>query len=534
MLPIALHAAISDEFEVARPFFYGGIVLTGLCVLTGISARNWRVRKPARAMLLTVIGTYLALPVLLALPLMEAVPDLTLLDGYFEMMSSLTTTGATIIPDPASVADSVHLWRALVAWLGGLLIWVSAIAILAPLRLGGFEVLPSRVVHSQTGPENVDGQDPRERLARHVADLSPIYFGLTFMLWVLLLLAGEDPFVALCHAMSTLATSGITPTGGFEDGSAGRLGEAFVAVFLVFALSRRSFARDMSSSLRLPLRREPELRAAAFIVVSLTVVLVLRHWLAQLESPEDNLIIGVLSVAWGAFFTSFSFLTTNGFVSADWATTEVWTGLSAPGLILMGLALVGGGVATTAGGVKLLRVYILYKHGAREMERLVHPSSVSHLGSRERPILHQNAVIAWVYFMTFGIALCATILLLTATGIDFERSAVFAVAALSTTGPVIDRRDRKPHPIDLVQLPDLGKLVLCVAMATWAVRNLDARGVAQSRLLASLIFGAVLVGINAATREIKSRIDAAAPGNMLQPTSYCVPRVKRVAAKKRQ
>ena len=79
----------------------------------------------------------------------------------------------------------------------------------------------------------------------------------------------------------------------------------------------------------------------------------------------------------------------------DWAEARQWSGLGTPGMILMGLAVIGGGVATTAGGVKLLRVYALYMHGRREMARLVHPSSVSHV--RKGDSIHNNgAFIAWV------------------------------------------------------------------------------------------------------------------------------------------
>lgn len=461
MLPVSLHAAIHEDFTVARPFFYGGVVLTGVCVLVGVAARSRRIRKPARAMLLTIVGCYLVLPLLLALPLIETVPGLTLLGGYFEMMSSLTTTGATLLEDPGAVPASVHLWRAMVGWWGGLIAWVSAIAIFAPLRLGGFEVLANRVGHSQTGAETYERSEMRERLVRHSADLVPIYAGLTLLLWILLLLAGEDPFVALCHAMSTLSTSGITPLAGFEQAAAGRIGEMLLAVFFVFALLRRTFARDMSSNTNLPIWREPELRVAALIVLGLTLILILRHWLAIApEGAGSEATLG--AAAWGGFFTALSFLSTTGFASADWVDAQAWAGLSAPGLILMGLALVGGGVATTAGGVKLLRVYILYKHGSREMARLVHPSSVASIGGRGRTILPQNALIAWIYFMTFGLSLCAIMLALTATGVGFHEATILAVATLSTTGPLIDVAGQ--GGISEQTLPSVAQIVLCIAM----------------------------------------------------------------------
>ncbi|MEM1361204.1 MAG: potassium transporter TrkG [Pseudomonadota bacterium] len=462
MFPVAFHAVTIDDYVTARPFFYGGVVLTGVCLLVGLAAQTWRIRKPVRAVLLTIVGTYLVLPAILALPLIETVHGLSFLDGYFEMLSSLTTTGATLLDQPVLVPQSVHLWRVLIAWLGGLMIWVSAIALLAPLRLGDFELMASRVRKGQTGSGYTGLQEPRTRLAQHAWELAPIYLGLTMILWILLLLSGEDPFVAFCHAMSTLATSGISPIGGLETATSGRIGEAAIAGFFVFAIVRRSFTKDMTSNLGTPFWREPELRAAGFIIFLLTTFLILRHWVAidVVSSPRGG--YAFLTAAWGSLFTSLSFLTTTGFVSLDWGTAQIWSGLTTPGLILLGLALIGGGVATTAGGVKLLRVYILYHQGQREMSLLVHPSSVASLGTKERAILPQNAMIAWVFFMTFGISICATMLALTALGVDFEAACVLAIAALSTTGPLIVHAP--DEVISLSTLPDLAKIVLCIAM----------------------------------------------------------------------
>ena len=93
---------------------------------------------------------------------------------------------------------------------------------------------------------------------------------------------------------------------------------------------------------------------------------------------------------WGGLFTVLSFLTTTGFESEQWLAASDWSRLESPGLILMGLALLGGGVATTAGGVKLLRVYALMRHGERELDRLVHPSSVGGSGQTARRIRRQG------------------------------------------------------------------------------------------------------------------------------------------------
>ena len=130
----------------------------------------------------------------------------------------------------------------------------------------------------------------------------------------------------------------------------------------------------------------------------------------------------------------------------------------------------GGGVATTAGGVKLLRVYALYKHGMREMDRLVHPSSVAGKGVAARRMRREGASIAWVFFMIFAISIALVMTALAAAGTSFEDAVILSVAALSTTGPVAVVAGESP--INYVQLSDASKLIICGAMVLGRLETL--------------------------------------------------------------
>jgi trk system potassium uptake protein TrkH len=176
---------------------------------------------------------------------------------------------------------------------------------------------------------------------------------------------------------------------------------------------------------------------------------------------EQNLLLA-LRALWGGVFTTLSFLTTTGFESAEWGTARDWSGLNTPGLIFMGLAMIGGGVATTAGGVKLLRVWALYLNGLREMEKLVHPSSVGHSVGNSRRVRKQGAYIAWIFFMLFALSLTAFSLVFAAFGSSFEDALVISVAALSTTGPLISLAPETE--IVLTDLAPAAKLVFCGGM----------------------------------------------------------------------
>jgi trk system potassium uptake protein TrkH len=264
----------------------------------------------------------------------------------------------------------------------------------------------------------------------------PAYAGLTLILWVALIVAGDSALVAACHAMSTLATSGISPVGGVGGAASGVGGEALVFLFLIFALSRRLYPSGRTFKSGQHLSTDPELRMALLLTTAVPALLFLRHWVGALEIDEVSDTGAALAALWGTIFTVLSFLTTTGFESVDWGEARAWSGLATPGLILAGLAVIGGGVATTAGGVKLLRVYALFRHGEREIERLIHPNSIGGAGVDARRLRRQGAQMAWIFFMLFALSIAVTMLALSLTGLDFIASTTFAVASLSTTGPL--------------------------------------------------------------------------------------------------
>jgi trk system potassium uptake protein TrkH len=461
----AIHALVRNRHAVSRAFFYTGLTGVIFVALIGLTLYGRKSRRGVPGQLLVVLATFAVLPLFLALPLAVAVPGSSYLDAYFEMVSSVTTTGASIYPEPWRIDASVHLWRAEVGWLGGLVMWIAASAILAPMSLGGFEVTargqPGRAA-SVAGSMQMSKADPVQRLLRVALTLTPVYAGLTTIAWVLLRIAGEEPLTAIMHAMSVMATSGISPVGGMPGSTAGMTGEAIIFLFMFFALSRLTFSGDTGTTGFDRLDRDPEFRVGLVLVIGTTLLLFSRHWIASIDVATQENSGQALRALWGSVFTVMSFLTTTGFESADWEQARFWSGLGTPGIILMGLALVGGGVATTAGGVKLLRVYALYLNGLREMEKLVHPSSVGGGGAGSRRIRRDGAFLAWVFFMLFALSLALVTMALTAFGATFEQAILMAIATLSTTGPLI--QVAAETPIELAAFGAGAKAVLIAAM----------------------------------------------------------------------
>lgn len=465
MLLPSIYGYFVSDYPSSRVFLYAAILFSILVLMLGLATHNMRIRRQGRSHLISLLASFTVLPLMLAVPFAEAVPTTRFANAYFEMLSSLTTTGMTLFPVDR-LPDTVHLWRAQVAWMGGFFIWVTAIAVLAPLTLGGFE-MSTREEIGQGARQAVSGADPSARLRRYTVRLLPIYLGLTGALWLALFIAGDPPLVALMHAMSTLSTSGISATGGVETSRSGLIGEVIIFLFFIFAISRITFLIDERPDGLRSLSGDPELRIGLALCGTLAVLLFLRHWVVSYEDVEFTP-FDALRAIWGAIFTVTSFLTTTGFTSGSWEVARTWSGFGAPGILLLGLAVLGGGVATTAGGVKLLRSYALVQHGMREMEKLVQPSSIGAPGRLGRAFRRQGASAAWVFFMLFAISIAGVMTALSLTGgLSFEETVILTVAALSTTGPLVETAGATP--INLAALSDTARGILCVAMVVGRV-----------------------------------------------------------------
>ncbi|MFM7444659.1 MAG: potassium transporter TrkG [Tabrizicola sp.] len=466
----ALFALGANDHEHARDFLYSALILLVIAVMLGIATAAYSPRDPARSHLAALVLAYAVLPFALALPMVEALPDTSLMNAWFEMVSAFTTTGATVY-QPDRLADSVHLWRATVGWFGGFLILLAAYAILAPLNLGGTEVISGRVPgRGVAGTAQVTRiADPAQRLTRFALMLFPAYTTLTLLLWASLMVLGETGITALIHAMGTLSTSGITGQQPFQASAAGIAGEAAIFLCLIFAVTRRALPGIRLAENRRPLLQDPELRLAALLLASVTLLLFLRHWYVVRQA-------GALTEAdalhsfWGILFTSASFLTTTGYVSSDWQTAADWSGIDTSGLVLLGLAIIGGGTATAAGGVKLLRVHALLRHGERELEKIIHPNSIGRGGTDARRMRREGAQLAWVFFMLFATSIAIIMAFLLLVGVDFEQAIVLAIASLTTTGQLAEIG--APQPIEYAVLADSVKLILGVAMVIGRLETL--------------------------------------------------------------
>lgn len=443
MLMVSLFALLSQDDAAALTFLYGAIACGVIAAMVEIMLRK-RFADISRGGLVLLLAIYLIAPAIAAIPLMglHSVPDFSA--AYFEMASALTTTGATIFWDVDTVPQAVILWRSMLAGFGGLLSLVAALTILAPLSIGGFEVqhMIDRRAQTMTYAFLCASEGARTRgiEARVVWAMNLLL--LPYMLLILgcafaLAASGVPVFEALCLALGSVSTTGFVPV------ASGVAVYDSVVVELILVMTMIPAAIGVSthvSGLRQSAGhylRDPELRYMAILVGLVVALLFMRHWVGAIETRSTDEISGAIVALWGTFFMAVSFVTTTGFESASWQGATEWSGLRTPGVALIGLAIIGGGAASTAGGLKLIRAAVLTKHSMSELRRLARPSSVQPIFSGKRSVTFDALLIVWVFVMLYAITVAVCSLALTATGLKFVEAFVGSIAAISNTGPLL-------------------------------------------------------------------------------------------------
>ena len=452
MIP-SVHGFISGDSHKGRSFFYA--VLLGLFGFTFLRFSLHGIVFPMHrhAQLWSLIAFFLGFPVLLAIPLYEVSGTGEFIDAYLDIVSTLTTTGLPVFA-PGSLSETLVIWRVSLGWASGFLIWVFAWSIFAPLNLGGFEHLGSRgkaMTLSQSTRQTA-GRLPAEKFWREAVRLGPVYLWITLAAALALLIVSGDPTFAILRAMATIATFGLEIPG--HSGAGGVPGEAILAFVMLFALSRSTFSTVFARARKWWLIKDPELRVAAGLVLLATLVLI-GQGAHNVESFGAR-----LELIWGAFFTSLSFLTTTGLTSEFLPSGIV--NLDPVEIILVALAMIGGGVATTAGGIKLLRVFILAGHSRAEVNRLIAPSQVMSGQIESRSHDNHSAMLACVFLVLFVLVLGTITLALTVTGSPVKEALYLTLATVTNTGPLLPTAGGAKMLV--MALPTQAKLILAAAM----------------------------------------------------------------------
>ena len=451
MIP-SLHGFYAGNDHQGRTFLYA--VLLGLFALgfMSVSVQGERFSANRHTQIWSLIAFFLGFPALLAVPFHEVTASGQFINPYLDLVSTVTTTGLPVFSTGA-LSETLVIWRVCLGWASGFLMWVFAWSLFAPLNLGGFEHLGARGTADDASVHGAHSTArlPAEKFWREAARLGPIYVWITAATTLALLVTSGDPVFAILRAMSTIATFGIDIPG---HSGAGWASEGVIMLVMVFALSRATFSNTFSKTRNWKFHHDPELRVAALLITAAVVVLVCLGW----GTSSD--FWGHIKAIWGAAFTSLSFLTTTGLTSGYLA--EGLRGFGQAGIVIAALAIFGGGVATTAGGIKLLRIYILSGHCKTEVDRLIAPSQVMSGQSKSLSKSHHNAMLACVFLMLFILVFAAITLGLALTGSGVDEALHLTLATVTNTGPLAQGVGWSENAV--IELGTGAKLILAVAM----------------------------------------------------------------------
>lgn len=347
--------------------------------------------------------------------------------AYFESMSGLTTTGATVLVDIEALPKSILFWRCLTHWLGGMGIILLGVAILPLLGVGGMQLYRAEV----PGPT---ADKLRPRIAETAKSLWLVYVLLTVVQTCLLMLGGMNLFESICHSFSTLATGGFSTRGISVEAYQSVYIEMVIVFFMIlagmnFALHFAWLRGDFKS-----VWKDEELRFYGVIIILWSTAIA--YALTSSGYYKNFLIALRYSV-----FQVVSILTSTGFSSCnfdDWWIHAAGKGIHAsiPAIFMLSmLFLIGGSAGSTGGGIKCIRIWLLLKTAYREFVRLVHPNVVRPIKVNGR-VVPENVITSIVGFsVVYLVFWIVSALLLTIFQMDMISAFMAVGACIGNIGP---------------------------------------------------------------------------------------------------
>ena len=439
--PLALSLIYSDNTTTAFLVAYLVTLATGLaCYLpTRRQGRDLRLRDGFLIVVLfwTVLASFGALPLLLSNN-----PAMGLTDAFFESMSGLTTTGATVLVGIDDLPISIRYYRQQLQWLGGMGIVVLAVAVMPMLGIGGMQLYRAET------PGPIKNSKLTPRITETAKALWYIYLGLTVACAIGYWLAGMTVFDAIGHSFSTVAIGGFST----HDASIGffhsPLISAIASLFMIaagmnfalhfLALRQRNF---------LVYLQDTEVRVFLGFLLLVTVLTCGVLW-------STNTFSDATTTLWHGVFQVISIGTTTGFTTSGF---HWWPSLL-PVLLIM-MSGIGGCAGSTAGGVKVIRMILLYKQGRREINQLIHPSAFFPIKLSGKPVPDNVVNAIWGFFALYIFSYLVLSLAMTATGADPLTAFSAVTACLNNLGPGLGAVAKNYAAID-----PAGKWILSGAM----------------------------------------------------------------------
>lgn len=384
-----------------------------------------------------VLGSFGALPFIFS-----TTPHIEFTDAFFESFSGLTTTGATVLTGLDYLPKALQFYRQQLQWLGGMGIIVLAVAILPILGVGGMQLYRAET----PGPMKDSKMTPR--IADTAKHLWYIYAALTLLCAASYWLAGMNVFDAISHSFSTVAIGGFST----HDASIGHFNSPAInlvcVVFLLISAANFSlhYAAVTNRSIKQYIR-DPEFKIFLYIQLAL----VLLCWIVLVNQEVFDSKAVALDQA---LFQAVSISTTAGFATTDFASWPLFLPI-----LLIFSSFIGGCASSTGGGLKVVRVILLFKQGMREISRLVHPKAMFSIKLGKKALPDRVVEAVWGFFSAYALVFVVIMLALIGTGLDDISAFTATAAMLNNLGPGLGEVSA-----NYASVSDSAKWVLMLAM----------------------------------------------------------------------
>lgn len=416
LMPIA--AAIYYNDGTTADFVAAMVIsLLGGLTLYFTTRANYRELKPRDGFLL-VSSVWVLMASIATIPLLLVYDTMSFTDAFFETMSGLTTTGATVMTNLDHAPPAINLWRHELNWLGGMGIIVLAVAVLPMLGVGGMQLYKAET------PGPMKDAKLTARIADTAKALWLVYVGFTIACTLLLQQAGLSWLDAICHTFAAMSLGGFST----RDASVGAFDNPQVEFILIvfMMIAAMNFATHFLAIRGRDLRtywRDMEVRGVIGLIVASCFGVALYVWL---EGTYEDYPTALRHVS----FNLVSIGLSSGFVSQDY---EKWP-VFAP-LWMMFLANITCSSGSTGGGIKMIRTLILAKQANRELTRLVHPAIVNPVKVGGSPIPNNVviAVLGFIFLYFMSVVMLTFLLIL--SGLDFISALGAVVGSITNAGP---------------------------------------------------------------------------------------------------
>jgi trk system potassium uptake protein TrkH len=406
---------VLDEGRAWRAFGIAGGITTlfGALLATITYTPNPSLR--ARGAFVLTVFAWLTLAILSSMPFLFEPINLSLTDALFESTSGITTTGATILTGLDNMPRGVLMWRALLQWIGGVGIVVTAMAVLPMLKVGGMQLF--RLESSDMGEKILP------RAASLAGGISLIYLILTFACFVGYMMTGMNWFDAVAHAMTTLATGGYSTSdasmGGFMDDGADIVGTIFMMLAaLPFGVYLLMTTRGEAKAII----RDSQVRAFVTVIICLTVIVTL----FLILSDQFELTRGLRLAA----FNTVSIVTGTGYATADYNS---WGPFAVAAFFAF--MFIGGCAGSTACSVKIFRYQVALEALRNYLFRMPRQHAVAPMRYGGQTLSPSVVYSVMSYFFIFFLTVVITAVLLSLIGLDPITAWSGAGSAVANVGP---------------------------------------------------------------------------------------------------